>query len=69
MKFYFKLDLQLFAHKKAGGSASTNRNHDSVSKRRGLKKHDGEFIHSGSIIVRQLGRKYLPGLNVYHSKD
>ena len=43
MKKLFQLDLQFFAQKKAGGSAKTNRSHDSASKRRRIKKHDGEI--------------------------
>lgn len=53
----FKLDLQFFAHKKGGGSASTNRNHDSHSKRLGVKKFGGEKVNSGNIIIRQNGTK------------
>jgi large subunit ribosomal protein L27 len=54
----FQLDLQFFAHKKGGGSASTNRNHDSISKRLGVKKFGGEFARGGSIIVCQNGTKF-----------
>lgn len=64
MKEFFKLDLQFFAQKKAGGSAKTNRSHDSISKRRGVKKHDGEIVKSGMIIYRQLGTKIHAGENV-----
>ena len=53
----FKLDLQFFAHKKGGGSASTNRSHDSHSKRLGVKKFGGEEIKEGGIIIRQNGTK------------
>jgi len=53
----FKLDLQFFAHKKAGGSASTNRSHDSHSKRLGVKIFGGEKVNGGSIIIRQNGTK------------
>ena len=53
----FKLDLQFFAHKKAGGSANTNRSHDSHSKRRGEKCSDGEVVKGGAILFRQLGTK------------
>ena len=53
----FKLDLQFFAHKKGGGSASTNRSHDSHSKRLGVKKFGGEKVNGGGIIVRQNGTK------------
>jgi len=64
IKKFFKLDLQFFAQKKAGGSAKTNRSHDSISKRRGIKKHDGETVKSGMILFRQLGSKIKAGPNV-----
>ena len=54
----FKLDLQFFAQKKGGGSASTNRSHDSISKRLGVKKFGGEYVRGGNIIIRQRGTKY-----------
>ena len=41
----FKLDLQLFAHKKGMGSTKNGR--DSESKRLGVKKGDGPKIHPG----------------------
>lgn len=69
MKKFFKLDLQFFAQKKAGGSAKTNRSHDSVSKRRGIKKHDGEKVRAGMIIYLQLGSKILLGKRVYFGKN
>jgi len=65
----FKLDLQFFAQKKGGGSASTNCSHDSRSKRLGVKKFGGEYVESGSIIVRQRGSKYELGKGVYFGKD
>lgn len=65
----FRLDLQFFAHKKGGGSASTNCNHDSRSKSRGVKKFGGERVKAGYILVRQLGSKFLPGENTYLSND
>ena len=55
------------AHKKAGGSSRTGR--DSESKRLGIKRHDGQFVTSGSILVRQRGTKYHPGNNVGLGKD
>ncbi|MCW6653657.1 50S ribosomal protein L27 [Aerococcaceae bacterium NML191292] len=57
-----KLNLQLFAHKKGGGSTSNGR--DSRSKRLGAKAADGQTITGGSIIYRQRGTKIHPGLNV-----
>ncbi|CAI2162273.1 13548_t:CDS:1 [Funneliformis geosporum] len=54
----FQLDLQFFAQKKGGGSASTNRSHDSISKRLGVKKFGGEQVRGGNIIICQRGTKY-----------
>lgn len=50
------------AHKKAGGSTRNGR--DSHSKRLGIKRFGGEWVHAGSIIVRQRGTEFHPGLNV-----
>jgi large subunit ribosomal protein L27 len=50
------------AHKKGMGSSRNGR--DSVSKRLGVKSHDGELVSAGSIIVRQRGTKVHPGQNV-----
>ncbi len=55
------------ATKKTGGSTRNGR--DSISKRRGVKKFDGEFVKAGNIIVRQLGTKFHPGNNVGLGKD
>lgn len=55
------------AHKKAGGSTSLGR--DSVSKRLGIKKFDGQIVKAGMILVRQRGTKVRPGQNVKKGKD
>jgi len=55
------------AHKKAGGSSSLGR--DSISKRLGVKLHDGQFAKPGAILIRQRGTKYHPGRNVKKGKD
>ncbi|SET35335.1 LSU ribosomal protein L27P [Nitrosomonas marina] len=55
------------AHKKAGGSSRNGR--DSESKRLGVKRFGGELISAGSIIVRQRGTKFHPGVNVGLGKD
>ncbi|CAG8584182.1 4462_t:CDS:2 [Ambispora gerdemannii] len=65
----FPLDLQFFAQKKGGGSAATNRSHDSISKRLGVKKFGGEYVRKGSIIIRQRGTKYKNGKGVFLGKD
>jgi len=50
------------AHKKAGGSTRNGR--DSQSKRLGVKRFGGEMVSAGSIIVRQRGTRFHPGVNV-----
>lgn len=61
------INLQLFAHKKGGGSTKNGR--DSQSKRLGVKAYAGEFVSAGSIIIRQRGTKVYPGANVGLGKD
>jgi len=55
------------AHKKGQGSSRNGR--DSNSQRLGVKSHDGVLVTGGSILVRQRGRKFLPGTNVGLGKD
>ena len=55
------------AHKKSGGSAKNGR--DSHSKRLGVKRHDGQFVKAGSILIRQRGTPFNPGENVGRAKD
>lgn len=55
------------AHKKAGGSSKNGR--DSNPKMLGLKRHDGQFVTAGSILVRQRGTKFHPGNNVGLGRD
>lgn len=55
------------AHKKAGGSSRNGR--DSNSQRLGCKASDGQWIHGGSIIIRQRGTPIKPGPNVGRGKD
>jgi len=55
------------AHKKGQGHTSNGR--DSASKRLGVKKYGGQFVRAGSILVRQRGTKFHPGLNVSRGKD
>ena len=54
--------LQLFAHKKGGGSTKNGR--DSNAQRLGVKKFGGEKVKAGNIIVRQRGTRVHPGVNV-----
>jgi large subunit ribosomal protein L27 len=55
------------AHKKGQGSVKNGR--DSNAQRRGIKKYAGEFVTTGSILVRQCGTKFHPGRNVKRAKD
>ncbi len=55
------------AHKKSGGSAKNGR--ESHSKRLGVKRHDGQFVQAGSILIRQRGTPFNPGRNVGRGKD
>jgi large subunit ribosomal protein L27 len=55
------------AHKKGQGSSRNGR--DSNSQRLGVKSHDGNLVSGGTILVRQRGRRFKPGLNVGLGKD
>jgi len=55
------------AHKKGVGSSKNGR--DSNSQRLGVKHFDGEVVKPGSIIIRQRGTRFHPGLNVGLGKD
>ncbi|NLG34493.1 MAG: 50S ribosomal protein L27 [Lentisphaerae bacterium] len=55
------------AHKKGQGSSRNGR--DSNAQRRGIKRFAGETVTAGSILVRQVGTKKTPGLNVGMGKD
>ena len=55
------------AHKK--GLGSTRNGRDSNSQRLGVKKFGGEKVSAGSIIVRQRGSAFRPGVNVGIGSD
>ena len=55
------------AHKKGMGSSKNGR--DSNPQYLGVKSADGQFISTGSIIVKQRGTKFHPGVNVGKGKD
>ena len=55
------------AHKKAGGSSRNGR--DSQAKRLGVKRFGGQLVSAGSILVRQRGTKFHPGVNVGIGRD
>ncbi len=50
------------AHKKGVGSSRNGR--DSNAQRLGVKRFGGEVVTAGSIIVRQRGTRFQPGVNV-----
>ena len=55
------------AHKKGQGSSRNGR--DSQPKMLGVKRFAGQFVTGGSIIVRQRGTKFYPGVNVGMGRD
>jgi large subunit ribosomal protein L27 len=55
------------AHKKGVGSSKNGR--DSNSQRLGMKRYGGELVTAGSIIIRQRGTRFHPGVNVGKGKD
>jgi large subunit ribosomal protein L27 len=55
------------AHKKGQGSVRNGR--DSNPQYRGIKAYGGAPVKAGSIILRQLGSRFMPGRNVKLGKD
>ena len=55
------------AHKK--GQSSSRNGRDSQPKMLGVKAFGGEFVTTGSIIIRQRGTTYRPGKNVGCGRD
>lgn len=55
------------AHKKGQGSSRNGR--DSNAQRRGVKKFGGQQVRAGNILVRQVGNRFHPGLNVGQGND
>jgi len=55
------------AHKKGQGSSQNGR--DSAGQRLGVKRFEGQWVHAGSILVRQRGTPLKPGVNVGRGKD
>jgi large subunit ribosomal protein L27 len=55
------------AHKKSSGSAKNGR--DSNPKMLGIKRYAGQVVTAGSILVRQRGTRFAPGMNVKRGKD
>ena len=55
------------AHKK--GSGSTKNGRDSNSKRLGVKVYGNQSVKAGSIILRQRGLTFKPGMQIGVGKD
>jgi large subunit ribosomal protein L27 len=55
------------AHKKGVGSSRNGR--DSNPQMLGVKRFGGQFVTGGSILVRQRGTRFRPGLNVGLGSD
>ncbi|MEW5785833.1 MAG: 50S ribosomal protein L27 [Bacillota bacterium] len=55
------------AHKKGVGSSRNGR--DSNAKRLGVKRYGGQVVKAGSIIIRQRGTRFHPGVNVGKGSD
>jgi large subunit ribosomal protein L27 len=55
------------AHKKGLGSTKNGR--DSIAKRLGVKRFEGQVVRAGNILVRQRGTKFKPGKNVGMGRD
>lgn len=54
---------------KTKGGGSTRNGRDSKAQRLGVKVFDGTSIPAGSIIVRQRGTRFHPGVNVGRGGD
>jgi large subunit ribosomal protein L27 len=54
---------------KTKGGGSTRNGRDSAAQRLGVKVFDGTSVKAGSIIVRQRGTRFHPGLNVGRGGD
>jgi large subunit ribosomal protein L27 len=55
------------AHKKGVGSSRNGR--DSNPQMLGIKRFAGQFVTGGSILVRQRGTRFKPGVNVGLGSD
>ena len=54
---------------KTKGGGSTRNGRDSAAQRLGVKVFDGTVVRPGTIIVRQRGTRFHPGLNVGRGGD
>ena len=51
------------------GAGSTKNSRDSQAKRLGVQCNGSQKVKSGSILVRQRGTKFKPGVNVGCGRD
>ena len=51
------------------GVSSTRNGRDSNAQRLGVKRHDGQQVNAGEILVRQRGTHFPPGVNVGRGTD
>lgn len=56
------------AHVKSGGGKQKN-GRDSNAQRLGVKRFGGQVVNAGSILVRQRGTQFHPGVNVGKGGD
>ncbi len=54
---------------KTKGGGSTRNGRDSSAQRLGVKVFDGTSVPAGTIIVRQRGTRFHPGVNVGRGGD
>jgi large subunit ribosomal protein L27 len=54
---------------KTKGGGSTRNGRDSRAQRLGVKVYAGTSVPAGSILVRQRGTRFYPGLNVGRGGD
>ena len=54
---------------KTNGGGSTRNGRDSNAQRLGVKVYGGSAVSAGSIIVRQRGTQFHPGVNVGKGSD
>lgn len=55
------------AHKRGLGAGKNGR--DSNAQRLGVKRYSGQIVNTGSILIRQRGTVFKPGLNVARGRD
>lgn len=54
---------------KTKATGSTRLGRDSISKRLGVKVYSGQKVGPGTILIRQRGTRFFPGVNVARGGD